>query len=113
MESVYIVSTGAILQGVFKEKDIAYKFAGNFKNAIVEKETLHVEFPKLYRYECIMNLETGKIIEIKECAPSVNHTLLIKNKTILYAVGQTQAEAQYNAEAYFKKHQHIDASICR
>lgn len=107
MESVYIVSTGAgfsyVIQGIFTDGVLANKFADAFEDAVVDEERLYTEFPKLYRYECTMDLETGKLIEVKVCRPSVNPMLLTLDGKTLYAVGETKAEAQYNAESYYKK----------
>jgi hypothetical protein len=107
MKTVYIVSTTYnnkfVIQGMFEEKEIADKFAEVFEDATVEPEYLYTEFPKLYRYECTMDLKTGELIEIKECRPSVNPMLLTIDGKTLYAVGENKAEAQYNAESYYKK----------
>jgi hypothetical protein len=116
MESVYLVSTGVgmayVIQGIFRDKEVAETFAAEFDNATVNDEMLYREFPKLYRYECTMDLKTGNLLEIKKCSPSVSPMLLTLDGKTLYAVGETQAEAQYNAEAFFKKLQvlHIESS---
>jgi len=107
MKSVYIVSTGAgmeyVIQGIFTTREIAHKFSEAFDNAVVNEEYLYAEFPKLYRYECTMDLETGELINVNPCSPSVSPMLLTIDGKTLYAVGETKSEAQYNAEAYFKK----------
>lgn len=107
METVYLVTSGSqgkrTLQGIFKDKKLADTFAEAFEDSLVEKEFLYTEFPKVYKYECSLQLDTGRVIEINPCTPSVNPVLLTVSGEILYAVGETQAEAQYNAEAYFKK----------
>jgi hypothetical protein len=107
MESVYIVSTGIgmeyVIQGIFTSKEVAGTFSEAFEGATVEEENLYKEFPKLYRYECTMDLKTGALIEVTACKPSVNPMLLTIDGKTLYAVGETKAEAQYNAEAYLKK----------
>lgn len=107
METVYIVSTGRgmeyVIQGIFSDKEIAEKFAGEFNTATINNEVLYAEFPKVYRYECTLELKTGNLIEVKKCTPSVSPLLLTIDGKMLYAVGETKAEAQYNAEAFFKK----------
>jgi len=107
METIYIVSTGTgflyVIQGIFKDKEVAEKFAEAFEDATINDESLYTEFPKLYRYECTMDLETGELIEVKGCKPSVSPMLLTLDGKTLYAVGETKAEAQYNAEAYLRK----------
>jgi len=107
MESVYIVSTGTgflyVIQGIFTTRELANKFSEAFEDAVVNEECLYTEFPKLYRYECTIDLETGNLIEVKECKPSVSPMLLTIDGKTLYSVGETKAEAQYNAESYLKK----------
>jgi len=107
MESIFIVSTGTgftyTIQGIFKDKTIATKFSRAFEGATVDEEHLYNEFPKLYRYECTMDLKTGALLETKPCTPSVNAMLMMLDGKTLYAVGETEAEAQYNAETYLKK----------
>jgi hypothetical protein len=107
METIYIVSTGTgflyVIQGIFTTRELAEKFADAFEDATINDESLYTEFPKLYRYECTMDLESGDLIEVKECKPSVSPMLLTIDGTTLLAVGETKAEAQYNAESYLKK----------
>jgi len=114
MESVYIVSTGAgatyVIQGIFTTRALAARFSDAFTDAIVNEEYLYTEFPKVYRYECTIDLKTGEVTNIKECKPSVSPLLLTIDGKILYAVGETKAEAQYNAESYFKKLQEAAVS---
>ena len=107
MESVYIVSTGVgmeyVIQGIFTVPGLADKFAQEFEGATVDKELLYAEFPKLYRYECVMQLKTGEVLEVKRCKPSVSPMLLTLNNETLHAVGETEAEARYQAQAYIQK----------
>jgi len=107
METVYIVSAGVkgrrIIQGIFRDKPLADTFAKLFPYPLIEEEIMYTEFPKVYRYECTVELATGSIIKIEPCTPCVNPVLLTLDGKILYAVGETKAEAQYNAEAYHKR----------
>ena len=107
MEPVYIVSSAIkgryVIQGVFADKTLADKFSEEFEHPLVDKEYLYTTYPKVYRYACSIDIQTGKILELNKCTPSVNPVFLTINHKTLYAVGQTKAEAQYNAETYFKK----------
>ncbi len=106
-KDVFLVSTSAhgmdTLQGIFEDGAVAKTFATHFKDAIVEKEICYIKLPKLYKFECHLDLATGKTLEVLDCTPSFDPILLQLNRNTIVAVGETAQEAEDNAKMFQKQ----------
>lgn len=102
-KEIYLVTTGDTLQGVFEDKDLANKFAVFFPGATVDPDWLYTELPKLYKFECKLNIHTGEVIETRGCTPTFDPMLCRIGTDYIIAVGEDEDNAVANAKKYREK----------
>jgi hypothetical protein len=101
-KNIFLVTTEHATEGIFENEELANEFAKFFSNSRVEKEILYTELPTLYNWECRINIQSGEVVSLNRCNPSLDPVLMTLDKETLLAVGESEERAKEAAMQYRK-----------
>lgn len=99
---LYLVLRDGAVEGAFVEKPLAEKFSTYYPDAGIEESVLFTEVPKMYKFRCSLDLDTG-VPTVSPVPPSLDYPIFEVYSTSLLAVGETEEEATKAAQEFYAK----------